>query len=331
MATTAATTAAAATPAATPAPSHLIEAAIYGYAEKSRSEHSTASYTVYNIVVFNRATNAVSRFSKRYSEFYVLHEKLRVLDNDLAAFRFPPKKSAFAGNKNKLAVERKAAFNNYLALLLSKDPLPTEFREFLGLSAIPDIVTTATSHAKPSGSATVLGGMIGMTMGMGNTHQQNVTQIINVRPKSAMQMNKELEAANAREAAVRLKQQADEAAIAAMQAIAAVNATNIESETPTSPSSNTPGKHGGGKNNITEQKPVIINGREVKSNGRVFSGKAKKKVVGKWEKFKVPMAVGLVVMVLLVGGLCAMYFMTGISQSFNVFCCYLLIVNPTMH
>ena len=307
------------------APSHMIEAAIYGYAEKSRSEHSTATYTVYNIVVFNRATNAVSRFSKRYSEFYVLHEKLRVLDDDLAAFRFPPKKSAFAGNKNKLAVERKAAFNNYLALLLSKDPLPIEFRDFLGISAIPDVTTAAAAGNSKQGGNAVLGGMMGgnavlggmmgmgMGMGMGSNHQQNVKQIINVRPKTAAQMSKELEAAHAREAAARLKKQADEAAIAAMQAIAAVNASNLSSDTTITPT-NTPGKKHS-KEKASEQGPVIINGREVKSSGRVFSGKARKKVVGKFEKFKVPIAVALVVLVLLLGGLCAMFFMAGILKT----------------
>jgi hypothetical protein len=282
---------------ATEGPSHEIEATIYGYAEKARSDHSNSTYTVYNIVVYNRAANAVSRFSKRYSEFYALHELLRLEDGDVAAFPFPPKKSAFAaGNKNKLAVERKAAFNEYLALLLSKDPLPTAFRDFLGLSlsAFPD--TQSPSSPAKAGLGFSAFGL--------RSPGSGAQKIINIKPKTAEQLKQEAEAAAAAEAASRLRREAEELAAAAQQAANAAASL-------AHPSSAGKGKKGPeAASPAVPEGPVIVNGREVKSSGRVFSGKPRRKLAGPWErleKLKVPIAAALGVLVLLVSGLLYMY------------------------
>ena len=118
-----------------------IEAAIYGYAEKVKNQNSNATYMAYNIVVFDRSTNSVSRFSKRYSEFAVLHDKLRDVSPKIAAFGFPPKTVGLM-NKNKLAGERKAVFNNYLKLILTLDPLPEAAKDFLQITETNKVVNS---------------------------------------------------------------------------------------------------------------------------------------------------------------------------------------------
>ena len=127
------------------APLHMIEAAIANFAEKSKPD-SSSTFIVYNLVVFDRSTNAVTRFPKRYSEFYDLHDKIKTLDPEIASFPFPPKRTALA-NKQKTAMDRKNAFNAYLVLLLQKDPLPLKVRQFLGLSPpSPTVTPTKTSE-----------------------------------------------------------------------------------------------------------------------------------------------------------------------------------------
>ena len=246
----------------------MIEAAIANFAEKSKPD-SSSSFIVYNLVVFDRSTNAVTRFPKRYSEFYDLHEKIKSLDPDIAAFPFPPKRTTLA-NKQKTAIDRKNAFNAYLVLLLQKDTLPLKVRQFLGLSppspTVTPIKTSEVVLASLSRMLSPSNKIKSKTTGDGDMHS----------------------------AKVNASRHDDENSMK----IASVNGIKSTDGTTSSQGDGT-GVNGNGRRD---------NMRAVKSSGRVFTGKPRKR--GFWTTLRIPLILFVGAVVLIASGWLFMQYMS---------------------
>ena len=240
----------------------MIEAAVANFAEKSKPE-SSSTFIVYNLVVFDRSTNAVTRFPKRYSEFYDLHEKIKSLDPDIAGFPFPPKRTALA-NKQKLATDRKNAFNAYLLLLLRKDPLPLKVRQFLGLSP-PSPTTT------PIKTSEVVLASLSRMLSPGNKN------------KSKTGGDGDMHSAKVNANASRHD---DETSMK----IASVNGIKTTDGMTSSQGDGTGANGNGRKDNV----------RTTKSSGRVFTGKPRKR--GLWATVRIPFFLFIGAVVLIASG-----------------------------